>query len=332
MEGFDIGEELINFEEKREMQVETPETQKTDNVPPALHAVSLADFLTLNFPKRENILSPWLPTQGLVMIYGPRGYGKTFTMLGISVAITSGGKFMRWEAPTSRGVIYIDGEMPAVVLQERLSRIIQSSEKEPIAPFKIITPDLQKRGMPDITTLRGQLSIEQHLDNVDLVIVDNLSCLCRTGKENEAEGWLPVQEWALSLRARGKSVLFVHHAGKDGAQRGTSKREDVLDTVISLKRPGDYKPEEGARFEVHFEKARGIYGDIVKPFEVHLMNESDGKLSWNLKDLEESLTERVAQLLNEGIAQKDIADMLKISKGTVSKHKHKAAEQGLLKK
>ena len=40
-----------------------------------------------------------------------------------------------------------------------------------------------------------------------------------------------------------------------------SKREDILDTVLSLKRPDDYEPTEGARFEVHFEKCRGIYGE-----------------------------------------------------------------------
>ena len=43
-------------------------------------------------------------------------------------------------------------------------------------------------------------------------------------------------EWILYLRAKGKSVIFVHHAGKNGKQRGSSRREDVLDTVIFLKK------------------------------------------------------------------------------------------------
>ena len=68
------------------------------------------------------------------------------------------------------------------------------------------------------------------------------------------------QRWLLSLRRRGVSVLFIHHAGKGGQQRGTSRREDILDTVIALRRPHDYSPKEGARFEVHLEKARGLYG------------------------------------------------------------------------
>jgi hypothetical protein len=51
-------------------------------------------------------------------------------------------------------------------------------------------------------------------------------------------------------------VLLIHHAGTNGRQRGTSRREDALDTLIALKRPEDYSPEQGARFEVHFEKLR----------------------------------------------------------------------------
>jgi putative DNA primase/helicase len=37
-------------------------------------------------------------------------------------------------------------------------------------------------------------------------------------------------------------LLIVHHTGKGGEQRGTSRREDVLDTSISLRRPADYAP------------------------------------------------------------------------------------------
>ena len=38
-------------------------------------------------------------------------------------------------------------------------------------------------------------------------------------------------------RRRGMAVLLIHHAGKSGDQRGTSAREDIMDTVISLRRP-----------------------------------------------------------------------------------------------
>ncbi|MDH3691882.1 MAG: AAA family ATPase, partial [Gammaproteobacteria bacterium] len=226
-----------------------------------LTVVDIADFLACEFPPRANLLAPWLPRQGLAMIHARRGVGKTHIALGIASAVASGSTFLRWTAPTPRGVLFIDGEMPAVALQDRLAAIVAASEAEPVAPLRIITPDLQKNGMPDLSRVDDHGRIEDYLDDIDLIIVDNISTLCRTGRENEAESWLPVQEWALRMRGSGRSVLFIHHGGKGGQQRGTSRREDILDTVISLRHPSDYRPEEGAVFEVHFEKARGIYGD-----------------------------------------------------------------------
>lgn len=327
---FNLGDALLRDERQRFTEPQE-QRERDKGLEPKIRAVGLADFLTFGFPPRENILAPWLPSQGLAMLYAPRGIGKTHISLGIAVAVASGGNFLRWSADRPRGVVFIDGEMPGVVLQERLSRIIASPDvTEPTAPLKIITPDLQTHGMPDLSTTEGQAAVEPHLAGASLVVIDNLSCLCRSGRENEAESWLPVQSWALGLRARGLSVLFVHHAGRNGLSRGTSRREDVLDTIITLKRPGDYRPEEGARFEVHFEKARGIYGDDTKPFEASLTG-LDGGQTWTFKDLEESLTERVAALIGEGVPQVEIAESLGVSKAAVTRHKQKAQAQGLLR-
>lgn len=295
-------------------------------------AISIADFLSLEFPPRENILDPWLPMQGLCMVYAPRGIGKTFMGLNIAVAVTSGGPFLRWKASKARGVLLLDGEMPGRTLQERLSNIISSADEEPSASLMIINPDLQPPGigMPNLVDIEGQEALEPYLKDISLVIVDNISTLCRGGRENEGESWLPVQEWALKLRARGISVLFIHHSGKAGQQRGTSRREDVLDTVISLKHPAEYRPDMGACFEIHFEKSRGIYGDDVKPFEAKLETPQEGRQIWTMKDLEESLTEKVAELMKEGIPQHEIAELLGKAKGTISKHVKKAKMNGLI--
>jgi putative DNA primase/helicase len=53
---------------------------------------------------------------------------------------------------------------------------------------------------------------------------------------------------------------------KGGDQRGTSRREDVLDTVIRINRPDDYNASEGARFNVTSTKARGLFGDDTEGF------------------------------------------------------------------
>jgi putative DNA primase/helicase len=109
------------------------------------------------------------------------------------------------------------------------------------------------------------------LHNLDLLILDNLSTLCTTGSESASDAWVPMQNWLLKLHRQGISVMLVHHAGVNGRQRATSRREDALDTVIALRRPEDYSPEQGARFEIHFEKVRNrVDGEDVVPFETSL--------------------------------------------------------------
>lgn len=296
-------------------------------------AVSLHELLSKVYPPREYVMSPILPTQGLAMVYALRGIGKTHVSLGIAYAVASGGTFLRWSAPQPRGVLFLDGEMSAVVLQERLAGIVQHSEREATAPIYIVTPDEQPYGrMPDLATIDGQDAIDKLVgDDISLIVIDNLSTLARTGKENEGESWLSVQEWALRWRSRGKSVLFIHHAGKGGQQRGTSRREDVLDTVISLRRPAQYNPEDGAVFEVHLEKARGVVGKDAQPFEARLGTaEHAGSDPWSTRTLEDSTFERVVELHREGLNQTEIGLELGIHKSRVSRHLKRARAEGLI--
>lgn len=140
-----------------------------------------------------------------------------------------------------------------------------------------------------------------------------------------------LQAWVLNLRAKGKSVLLIHHSGKGGAQRGTSKKEDVLDTVIALERPKDYESSQGARFIVKFEKSRGFFGEDAKPFEAQLCSDEKGNSYWDIKSIEETTYEKVVVMLNQHMSPKEITDELGINKSTVSRHATRARQEGILK-
>lgn len=294
--------------------------------------MSLGDFLNLSIPERKCIMTPWLPEQGLAMIYAPRGVGKTFLALNIAYSIASATPFLNWNVPEQKKVLYIDGEMPAKSMQERLAAIEKSQGIGVTDTLNILTPDLQKLGMPDLGTFDGQESLEPALHGVEVIIVDNISTLCRNGKENEAEGWMVIQEWALRMRTQGKSVVFIHHAGKDGGQRGTSKREDTLDTCICLRRPAGYEPTEGAAFEIHFMKSRGFFGDDAEPILAKLSTLDDGTYKWEAQPLEASTFDKVVSLTNDGLSPKDITIELDINKSTVSRHLKKARESDLIQR
>ena len=196
------------------------------------------------------------------MLHAYRGIGKTHLALAIGYCAASGGKlFDTWSAPLPRRVLYLDGEMPAGAMQERLAAIVDGFEAQPPDPsyFMLLSADQIEDGLPDLGTDEGRSEIDGAILRTDaeFVIVDNCSTLIRTGKENEGDSWLSVQSWALAHRRSGRSILFVHHDGKGGQQRGTSRRVDVLDTVIALRRPEDYRAEQGARFEVVSRKRAG---------------------------------------------------------------------------
>lgn len=297
----------------------------------SLRTISIEELLALELPPREMLLAPFLPSQGLMLLVAKRGVGKTHIALGIAYAVASGGTFLRWHAPLPKRVLYVDGEMPAVLMQERLRMIATMSDA--IADpefFKLITPDLQQEDMPDLSCKEGRDELEAYIKDFDLIILDNISCLFRSGSENEAESWQEAQAWALRLRRQGKSILFIHHAGKSGTQRGTSKKEDALDTGIILKHPEDYKHEEGARFEVHFDKARHFSGDDARSFQAQLINDN-GTYTWQIaNDPEEELLEDIA---NRKARAQTIAQITKetgLTKSQVETLTKKAKEKGIL--
>src|SRR5580765_2419177 len=63
-----------------------------------LRVIDLAEFLSLNLPPRELILTPWLPRAGLCMLHAFRGVGKTHLSLGIAYAVAKGSSFLTWQS------------------------------------------------------------------------------------------------------------------------------------------------------------------------------------------------------------------------------------------
>lgn len=274
------------------------------------------ELLMREFPPRENILSPWLPEKGLAMIYAARGIGKTWIGIGIAYAVSVGEPFLGWQPPRSRRIIYIDGEMPAVVFQERFKAISKAFNGSPtLDAFELLSANLHQDGLPDLANSEAQRFYDKAIEGCDLIVIDNLSTIAPGLKENDADAWSPIQQWALHQRAKGRSVLFIHHANKGGGQRGSSRKEDILDTVINLRRPPGYLASHGATFELHFEKNRGFFGEDAAPFQVKL---EDGK--WYKSELNiDNDDSMIFQLHASGMSTRQIADRQGRSKSTVDR-------------
>jgi putative DNA primase/helicase len=284
----------------------------------ALATIGIDDLIAMEIPERELLLDPILPAKGLMMIHARRGGSKTFLALAMGLAVAGGTSLLRWPAPKARRVLYVDGEMTLIDLQRRVAAL-RAGMGVGICNDHFRLPAADHTDVPDLGTEAGQCALDPLLDGVDLLII---------GSDNSAGSWTSMQEWILRLRRQGIAVLLVHHSGKSGEQRGTSRREDVPDTVIGLRRPEDYEPRQGARFEVHVEKSRAHFGDTGRPFEASLASTPDGRgLTWSACDLKLSHLEEAAAPVSQ---RRDRPRRVGIARSSGGRLRQKAQEDGLL--
>lgn len=293
--------------------------------------VSFTDLLTMKIPERPRYL-PWLPEGGNVMVYGPRGVGKTFFQLALVVALTTGRDLWKWNCPAPVGALYVDGEMQ---LDELRSRITALSETPPTAPLEFLTSQLvyQRCGGKDLvlTSEVMRQEVVKILDSrpdIRVLILDNISCLFSGINEDSKQDWEPINAWLIRLRHKGLATVLVHHAGKGGQQRGTSGREDSLDTVIHLSKPTMADAREGCHFELSFTKCRSVTGDAVAPLDVRLHTVNSG-LQWVWQPIEVSKLEQARRLVAEGVSgPTELAEELGVNKGYASRILKKLKSEG----
>lgn len=282
--------------------------------------------------KRINLLHPWLPESGLCMVYAGTGVGKTFFCLNAAYAVASGGNFLKFYGEKPVKVLYVDGEMSYDAMEPRISSVIKiQGDIHDDDNFLLVTYDqFPNKIIPKISTSEGQkFYTKLILDHkVSLVVLDNISTLTDLD-ENNADDWNIVQSWEIFLRSQGVSVVLVHHTGKNKRnQRGTSKREDILDTVILLEeiKGEDGEPIIGNQFKITFTKNRNFFGKDAEPFEAFL--HPNGQ--WSMKTNRESTFEKVVSLTKKGMTASDIAIELAIKKSSIYEHLQNAYEKQLL--
>lgn len=296
-----------------------------------VRALPVQDFLALEFPKRPHYLQPWLAKGSLAMIHAERGAGKTWLVLSIACAISKGTGLLSWGCDRLGRVLYVDGELPGKVLQSRLALLGPPSKE-----LLILSRDQfhqRQQLMFDLGTMDGRDAFDEIIERhkPDVIILDSLSTLVRSGVENDAESWAPIQDWAMGHRWRGRSIIFVHHEGRGKRPRGTSKKEDVLDTMIGLKRAalhhGEDAKENESTFELEYTKAREFYGQDAAPMVLHLSTAS-GRMEWTFDHAADDLRAKVAKKFKAGYKGRDIAKEFGITEGRVSQIKREIASNG----
>lgn len=289
------------------------------------------ELLSQEFPPADWIVDPIFPAKSVNLLFAKRGVGKSKLIHGLAVAVATGSKFLRWNAPEPKRTLIIDGEMPAPLLQQWYGEAVYAIGAEPGDNLRILAHDMQPHGapLPDIGTVDGQERLAPFLKDVDFLILDNLTTLCRTGVENEREGFLAVQIWLKLLAREGTASLVCHHAGKTNGQRGSSAHEDVMHTVIALQHPEAYVPQDGARFVIKYEKCRGLLGQDVEPVEAQLTTGENGRPIWVTRS-PDSVTADIVECAKAGMATKEIMEHTGKSKSWICETIANARKRGEL--
>ena len=73
------------------------------------------------------MIEPILPVSNSAIIFSPTGAGKTYIMLYIAYSVAIGAEqVFVWDIPKARPVVYVDGEMDQLTLQERQTEIAKA--------------------------------------------------------------------------------------------------------------------------------------------------------------------------------------------------------------
>ncbi|HWB02778.1 MAG TPA: AAA family ATPase [Verrucomicrobiales bacterium] len=287
-----------------------------------------ADFIAQDITPRPALLGSFFREGDFGFIYAPRGVGKTWLAMLMASAVADSIAMGEWAAGDAgpRRVCYVDGEvnLPDAIERARLARLspnIHWIHHETITGFTGRGLNLADREQQE--ALLNMLQKQA----VRVLFLDNLSCLLRGVAENDADDWDMVLPWLLDLRRAGITVLLIHHAGRNGLMRGTSRREDAAHWILKLDDAGD-SDSTGAVFKTTFTKNRNTrHGSASCPPLIWTLATEGDHLTVSCR--RHSDVDALVELVTGGMSTaRELAAELGVTPGAISKWAHKARAAG----
>jgi hypothetical protein len=205
-----------------------------------LETLTLGQILAMKDLKIEWCVDRLIPKEGVAIIGGPPGKGKSWALLDLALACISGGLWMN-RFRTQRGrVLYVDEENPPALVRHRLCRLLKGWNRE--------FPDTDlcfALGQGLCLARSGSLaSLHNTIEALkpSIVIVDSLIRVHGT-EENSASEMARVFAGVKDFVRRFHcTAVFADHQKKPGMGatsqdlllRGTTEKVAFVDTLLSL--------------------------------------------------------------------------------------------------
>lgn len=253
------------------------------------------------------LIKKLLPAQGLALIYGHPGSGKSFLAIDFAMHVALG---WEWQGrAVKQGLVIYVGAEGHVGIRNRLTAFRLHHEIESRPPFALVPCpiDLQAAGTDADRLISAiRTAIEHYKAEPVLIVIDTISKTFGTGKENTDDMAVYVANCGRIAAEFACCVLPVHHRPKDSENlepRGHGSLKGGVDTVI-LVEAGKPKSalvtkqkdgEEGERFRFNLrpielgadEDGEVVTSCIVEPTEADYalpsspQDRAKGKLSDN---------------------------------------------------
>ncbi len=296
-----------------------------------------AELAHVTLPPCEPVIGKWFKQGDLGFICGPRGLGKTWLAMLLARKCAEGSNttgLSEWNIPSSRRVLYVDGEMSMDAIRER-DHALATGPSENILYLQHEALFHLTGAVLNLAEPEAQAALLEKCknDKIDILFLDNLSCLFSGMRENHADAWECVLPWLLDLRRNRIAVVFIAHCGRNGQMRGTSRREDAAFWIINLSELKEAAEDgPGAKFVSRFAKSRNTSVTDCPPLEWRFVrNPGEPKAQVTCK--KNSAIEIFRKCIEDGlVTATEIAEAMSLSRGHVSKYAARAIKEGWLRK
>lgn len=213
-----------------ESNLNATQTQVNQNV--RFELLSIDEFKKR--PQIRWVAKNLLPAQGLAIMFGQSGTGKTFMLLDLLLAIANGDNWFG-HATTKTPVCYVCLEGVSGISQRIAAWEIATGKPVP-DNFRIITNSFILGNRKDVLDLAK--SIQDRGFSNGVIAIDTLNAATPTMEENSSkEMGTAIDNLRLLQRQTNGLVMTTHHTGKDETKgmRGHSSLHGAIDVEIYLK-------------------------------------------------------------------------------------------------